>query len=54
MSSLVPFTGLQLPYGLQPVNPAPVDAWSGPYVGADLATAVSLANSAIPIGVRFQ
>ena len=54
MSGLVPFVGLQLPYGLQPVNPAPVDAWSGPYVGIDTQTAVALANSAIPAGVRFQ
>lgn len=54
MSGLVPFVGLQLPYGLQPVNPTPVDAWSGPYVGVDSQTAVALANSAIPAGVRFQ
>ena len=47
-------TGLQLPYGIQPVNPVPVDAWSGPYSGADEATALGLANAAIPIGVRFQ
>jgi hypothetical protein len=54
MSGLVPFVGLQLPYGLQPVNPTPVDAWSGPYIGADSQTAVALANAAIPSGVRFQ
>ena len=54
MSGLVPFVGLQLPYGLQPVNPTPVDAWSGPYIGADSQTAVELANAAIPAGVRFQ
>lgn len=54
MSGLVPFVGLQLPYGLQPVNPTPVDAWSGPYIGVDSQTAVALANSAIPAGVRFQ
>ena len=46
--------GLQLPYGIQLVNPVPVDAWSGPYSGADEATALALANAAIPIGVRFQ
>lgn len=46
--------GLQLPYGLQPVNPAPVDAWSGPYYGEDENEAKSQANSSIPIGVRFQ
>lgn len=54
MSGLVPFVGLQLPYGLQPVNPTPVDAWSGPYIGADSQTAVAFANAAIPAGVRFQ
>lgn len=54
MSGLIPFVGLQLPYGLQPVNPTPVDAWSGPYIGVDSQTAVALANSAIPAGVRFQ
>jgi hypothetical protein len=54
MSALVPYAGLQLPYGLQPVNPAPVDAWSGPYVGATLTAARSAALEAIPLGVRFQ
>ena len=46
--------GLQLPFGIQPVNPVPVDAWSGPYSGVDESSAVSLANSSIPSGVRFQ
>lgn len=54
MSSLVPYAGLQLPYGLQPVNPAPVDAWSGPYNGANAAAATAAALAAIPTGVRFQ
>jgi len=54
MSGLVPYTGLQLPYGLQPVNPAPVDAWSGPYIGATAAAAKAEAVAAIPAGVRFQ
>lgn len=54
MSALVPYAGLQLPYGLQPVNPAPVDAWSGPYVGATTSIAKSAALAAIPEGVRFQ
>ncbi len=54
MSALVPYAGLQLPYGLQPVNPAPVDAWSGPYIGTTVSEARSNANSAIPSGVRFQ
>lgn len=54
MSALVPYAGLQLPYGLQPVNPAPVDAWSGPYIGATPLAAKAAALSAIPAGVRFQ
>jgi hypothetical protein len=47
-------TGLQLPFGIQPVNPAPVDSWSGPFSAVDVATAVSDANSAIPAAIRFQ
>jgi len=46
--------GLQLPFGIQPVNPVPVDAWSGPYSGVDESSAISLANSLIPLGIRFQ
>jgi len=47
-------TGLQLPFGIQPVNPYPVDSWSGPYTGLDEASAKSQANSSIPSGIRFQ
>jgi len=47
-------TGLQLPFGIQPVNPVPVDTWSGPYSGADVSTARALANSSIPAAIRFQ
>lgn len=46
--------GLQLPYGIQPVNPVPVDAWSGPYTGSNAATAISGANAAITPAIRFQ
>lgn len=46
--------GLQLPFGIKPVNPVPVDSWSGPYSGATEAEAVALANSSIPEAVRFQ
>jgi hypothetical protein len=46
--------GLEIPYGIQPVNAVPVDTWSGPYEGADEATAIAAANAAIPEGVRFQ
>ena len=28
--------GLQLPFGIQPTNPVPVDAWSGPFTAASL------------------
>jgi hypothetical protein len=31
--------GFQLPFGIQPLNPVPTDSWSGPYEGADAATA---------------
>jgi len=47
-------TGLQLPFGVQPVNPVPVDTWSGPYSAATAVDAVALANSSIPIAIRFQ
>ena len=50
--SLTP--GLQIPFGIQPVNPVPVDAWSGPYSGATEVAALSAANASIPSGIRFQ
>ena len=50
--------GLEIPFGVQPVNPVPVDAWSGPYsgsVGNDTeAGAMASANLAIPAAIRFQ
>ena len=39
--------GLQIPFGVQPVNPVPVDAWSGPY------DSVEQALLSIPIEIRF-
>lgn len=39
--------GLQIPFGIQPVNPVPVDAWSGPY------GSIEEALSSIPIEIRF-
>lgn len=47
-------TGLQLPFGIQPVNPHPVDAWSGPFSAATEAAAKTAANAAIPSAIRFQ
>ena len=47
-------TGFQIPFGVQPINPLPVDTWSGPYVGTDEATALALANSSIPGAIRFR
>jgi len=46
--------GFQLPFGIQPLNPVPTDAWSGPYEGATESVAKSAANAAIPSGVRFK
>jgi len=46
--------GLQLPFGIQPTNPVPVDAWSGPFTAASLVAGISAANAAIPSAVRFQ
>ena len=31
--------GLQLPYGIQPTNPIPVDSLSGPFTGGSTAAA---------------
>jgi len=39
--------GLQIPFGIQPVNPVPVDSWSGPY------NSVPEALLTIPMSVRF-
>ena len=46
--------GFELPFGIQPTNPVPVDAWSGPFTAASLVAGVSAANAAIPSAVRFQ
>ena len=50
--------GLQIPFGVQPVNPVPVDVWSGPYTGSlgnDNETgAKAAANASIPSAIRFQ
>ena len=46
--------GFELPFGIQPTNPVPVDAWSGPFTAGSLVAGVSAANAAIPSAVRFQ
>lgn len=46
--------GLQLPFGIQPVNPVPVDSYSGPYEGHTLAAALTAANNSIPQAIRFK
>jgi hypothetical protein len=46
--------GFQLPFGIQPLNPVPTDAWSGPYEGVTEVLAKAAANSSIPAGVRFK
>jgi hypothetical protein len=46
--------GLQLPYGIQPTNPVPVDAWSGPFTAGSFLEGISAANAAIAGAVRFQ
>lgn len=44
---------LELPFGVKPVNPVPVEFWSGPYSGVLTQEAVNAANSGIPSAVRF-
>jgi hypothetical protein len=46
--------GFELPFGIQPTNPVPVDAWSGPFTAESFVAGVSAANLAIPSAVRFQ
>jgi hypothetical protein len=46
--------GFQLPFGIQPLNPVPTDAWSGPYEAATESLAILAANTSIPSGVRFK
>ena len=45
--------GLQLPFGIQPVNPVPVDSWSGPYYAPTEVSGLTAANAAIPSAARF-
>lgn len=40
--------GLNLPYGIDPVNPVPVDSNYGPYAS------VAAAKAAIPVGLRYD
>jgi len=43
----------EIPFGVKPLNPVPVEYWSGPYSGASTQEAVDAANSGIPSAVRF-
>ena len=45
--------GLQLPFGIQPVNPVPVDSWSGPYYAPTEISGLTAANATIPSAARF-
>lgn len=49
-------SGLNLTYGIKPINKVAVDAWSGPYGGdsTTLADALIDANSSIPSAIRFK
>jgi hypothetical protein len=48
-------SGFQLPFGVKPVNPIPVDYYSGPYVSnISIQDAIDQANVAIPLGIRFK
>jgi hypothetical protein len=44
---------LELPFGVKPVNPVPVDDWTGPYSGVLEQQAIDAANSGIPSAVRY-
>jgi hypothetical protein len=46
--------GLEIPFGIQPTNPLPVDTWSGPFYGTTVANACAVALSSIPLAVRYQ
>ena len=48
--------GLQLPYGIQPVNALPVDSLSGPFTGSvdTVASAIIAANAGISSALRFK
>jgi hypothetical protein len=45
--------GLQIPYGIQPTNPLPVETWSGPFYGTTVTNACAVALSSIPQAVRL-
>jgi len=49
----IQFPGLELPFGIQPTNPRPVDTWSGPFYGTTVADASARALSSIPVSVRY-
>ena len=44
----------QLPFGVQVLNPVPVDYYSGPYTASNIQDAINIASASIPSPVRFQ
>ena len=44
----------QLPFGVQVLNPVPVDYYSGPYTASNIQDAINIASASIPSAVRFQ
>jgi hypothetical protein len=50
----IQYTGVQIPVGIQPTNPRPVDTWSGPFYGTTVANACAVALSSVPAAIRFQ
>jgi len=50
----IPVAGVQISKGIQPVQPLPVDTWSGPFYGTTVVGACAVALSSIPSSVRYQ
>ena len=44
---------INFPYSIYPINPIPVDGWSGPYTASTIEDAITLADSSIPNVLKF-
>ena len=44
---------INFPYSIYPINPIPVDGWSGPYTASTISDAITLADSTIPNVLKF-